>query len=48
MKEVKEMIQSAPSEKDARYILRLWQSFGKITMEQLKKGYKLIDKEFKN
>jgi hypothetical protein len=46
MKEIKEMIESSPTSKDARYMLRLWHGFGKITAEQLKKGYKLVEKEF--
>lgn len=46
MKEIKEMIESAVTAKDARYMLRLWHGFGKITSEQLKKGYKLVEKEF--
>ena len=46
MKEIKEMIGSAITEKDATYMLRLWHSFGKITIEQKNKGYKLIKKQF--
>ncbi len=48
MKDVKKMIESAVTERDAREMLRLWQALGKITIEEMKKGYKLIDKEFKN
>lgn len=43
---MKKMIQSAPTEKDAKDMLRIWHSFGKITSEQLKKGYELVKKEF--
>jgi hypothetical protein len=46
MKEIKEMVESAFTAKDAKEMLRMWHSFGKITSEQLKKGYKLVDKEF--
>jgi hypothetical protein len=46
MKEIKEMIESAFTAKDAKDMLRLWHGFGKITSEQLKKGYKLVEKEF--
>jgi len=46
MKEVKEMIESAFTARDAKKMLRLWYSFGKITEEQMKKGYKLVKKNF--
>ena len=46
MKEIKEMIESAFDAKQAKEMLRLWHTFGKITEEQLKKGYKLVKKEF--
>ena len=46
MKEIKEMIESAFTAKDAKEMLRMWHSFGKITSEQLKKGYKLVEKSF--
>ena len=46
MKEIKEMIESAFTAKDAKDMLRLWHGFGKISAEQLKKGYKLVEKEF--
>ena len=46
MKEIKEMIESAITARDAREMLRMWQAFGKITTEQMKKGYKLIEKSF--
>lgn len=46
MKEIKEMIESAITARDAREMLRMWQSFGKITTEQMEKGYKLIEKSF--
>jgi hypothetical protein len=46
MKEIKEMINSAITERDAKDMLRLWHGFGKITTEQKDKGYKLITKQF--
>lgn len=46
MKEIKEMIESAITARDAREMLRMWHAFGKITTEQMKKGYKLIEKQF--
>ncbi len=46
MKEIKEMISGAPSAQAAKNMLRMWHSFGKITAEELKKGYKLVKKEF--
>ena len=46
MKEVKEMIESAFTARDAKKMLRLWHFFGKITEEQKKKGYKLVKKNF--
>jgi hypothetical protein len=46
MKEVKEMIESAFTAKDANEMLRLWASFGKISEEQKNKGYKLVKKNF--
>lgn len=46
MKEIKEMIESAITAKDAKEMLRMWHGFGKITSEQLKKGYKLVEKNF--
>jgi hypothetical protein len=48
MKEMKEMIESAITARDANEMLRMWHSFGKITNEQLKKGYKLVKKQFDN
>jgi hypothetical protein len=47
MKEIKEMIESAFTAKDAREMLNLWYSFGKISEAQMLKGKKLINKEFK-
>lgn len=46
MKEIKEMIESAITAKDANEMLRLWVSFGKITEKQKNKGYKLVKKNF--
>lgn len=46
MKEIKEMINSAFSAKDAKEMLRLWHSCGKISQAQLEKGYKLVAKSF--
>jgi hypothetical protein len=46
MKEIKEMISGAPSAREANNMLRMWHGFGKITTEELKKGYKLVKKEF--
>lgn len=48
MKEIKEMIDSAFSAKDARHMLNLWYSFGKISEAQREKGKKLIVKTFDN
>jgi hypothetical protein len=42
MKKVKEMIDSAMSAKDARYMLGLWHSGGSISSSQLAKGYTYI------
>ena len=41
-KKVKEMIDSAMSAKDARYMLGLWHSGGSISSSQLAKGYTYI------
>jgi hypothetical protein len=46
MKEVKEMIESAITARDAREMLNMWHSFGKIFAAQLEKGKKLIRKNF--
>lgn len=46
MKEIKEMIESAFNAKDARRMLNMWHSFGKISGAQLEKGRKLIQKNF--
>ena len=46
MKEIKEMIESAFTAKDAREMLNLWYSFGKISETQRDKGKKLIIKNF--
>ena len=40
MKEIKEMIESAFSAKDARQMLNMWYSFGKISEAQMLKGKK--------
>ena len=47
MKEIKQMIESAITARDANEMLRLWHSFG-ITEEQKEKGYKLVKKNFAN
>lgn len=46
MKDIKEMVDSAFSAKDARQMLRMWHSFGKISAAQLEKGRKYITKQF--
>ena len=46
MKEIKEMIESAFSAKDARQMLNMWYSFGKTSEAQREKGKKLIAKTF--
>ena len=46
MKEIKEMIESALTARDAREMLNMWYSFGKITEAQREKGKKLITKNF--
>jgi hypothetical protein len=47
MKEIKEMIESAFTAKEAREMLNMWYSFGKISEAQRLKGKKLIEKTFK-
>lgn len=42
MKRIKEMVDSAFSAKDARYMLGLWHSGGSISSSQLAKGYTYI------
>jgi hypothetical protein len=46
MKEIREMVESAFTAKDARQMLNMWYSFGKISSEQLSKGKKLVHKTF--
>ena len=46
MKEIKEMIESAFSAKDARQMLNMWYSFGKNSEALREKGKKLIAKTF--
>jgi hypothetical protein len=46
MKEIKTMIESAFTARDAREMLNLWYSFGKISEAQRDKGKKLILKQF--
>ena len=46
MKEIKQMIESAITAKDARQMLNLWYSFGKISEVQMNKGKKYINKVF--
>jgi len=38
MKRIKEMVDSAISAKDARYMLTLWHSGGSVTSSQVAKG----------
>ena len=46
MKEIKEMIESAPTKKDAMEMLNTFKIFGNISEEQYEKGRVLIKKEF--
>jgi hypothetical protein len=46
MKEVREMIESAPTKKMAREMLNTFKIFGDITEKQYEKGRELIRKEF--
>jgi hypothetical protein len=46
MKEIKEMIDSAMTTKEAREMLNLWYSFGKISKAQLDKGKKYVKNLF--
>ena len=48
MKDIKEMIESAFTAKDARQMLNTWHLFGKISGAQLAKGKKLITKNFQD
>jgi hypothetical protein len=48
MKDIKEMIESAFTARDAREMLNMWYSFGKISEAQREKGKKLIAKTFTN
>jgi hypothetical protein len=46
MKRIKEMIESAPSRKDAREMLETWRIFGNITEIQYQKSREMIRKLF--
>jgi hypothetical protein len=46
MKRIKEMIETAPTKKDAREMLETWRIFGNITAAQYANGLKLIQKLF--
>jgi hypothetical protein len=46
MKEIKEMIDSAITDSDARTMLRWWYSLGKISKVQLDKGTKYVKQSF--
>lgn len=46
MKKIKDMIESAPTEKDAMEMLNTFKIFGDISEEQYVKGCELIKKEF--
>ncbi len=46
MKEVREMIESAPTKKMAREMLNTFKIFGNINEKQYEKGRELIRKEF--
>jgi hypothetical protein len=46
MREIKEMIESAITARDAREMLRLWYGCGKISQAQLEKATKLVVKNF--
>jgi len=48
MKKIKSMVASAPTKKDAKFILDAWRLVGSITEAQYAKGRELITKEFSN
>jgi hypothetical protein len=48
MKKIKAMISSAPTKKDAKFILDAMRLVGNITEAQYVKGLELIVKEFSN
>ena len=48
MKKIRAMVESAPTKKDAKYILDAWRLVGSITEAHYAKGRELITKEFSN
>lgn len=46
MEKIKDMIESAPTKKDAMEMLNTFKIFGDISEEQYEKGCELIKKEF--
>jgi hypothetical protein len=48
MKKIKEMVESAPTKKDAIDILNIWHVFKGLSDSLYNKGRELITKEFKN
>jgi hypothetical protein len=48
MKKIKAMVESAPTKKDAKFILDAMRLVGDITEAQYAKGRELIVKEFSN
>ena len=48
MKKIKAMVESAPTKKDAKFILDAMRLVGNITEVQYEKGRNLIRKEFSN
>jgi hypothetical protein len=47
MKQIKEMIETAPTKSMAMDMLNTWKVFGNITEQQYTKGRELIRKEFR-
>jgi len=48
MKKIKAMVESAPTKKDAKFILDAMRLVGNCTEAQYAKGLELITKEFSN
>lgn len=46
MKKIKEMIESAPTKRDAMSMLETWRIFGNVSDTQYAKARELIRKEF--
>lgn len=46
MKRIKEMIESAPTKRDAMQMLETWRIFGNITDDEYQRGRGLVRKYF--